>query len=399
MAAATELKIKNINEKDLLKRALSKGEQNERLSKKEALAVAKFNLEAKDIISIGKAAFLNKEKRFGKKVSWIHNLHINSSNICHGNCTFCAFAVSPNNPKSYILTEEEIVKSIEDHQPEEVHIVGGLNEEWDFKRNLSLLRTITKEYPTISIKGFTAVEIDFFAKETEKSTNVILKTLQEAGLKGMPGGGAEIFSNRMRKILCPEKLSGEKWLSIHKEAHNLGLWTNATLLYNCGETAKEQVDHLIALRNLQDETGGFSSFIPLLYQPENNSALEQIQSLNPEYNLNTPSPAIDLKVIALARLVLDNIPHIKAYWPMIGIETAATGLSYGADDLDGTLGKERIAHSAGATSPHSLTQSMMEETITLAGYKPWERTSDFTPQTRKTATTNTNIKEVMKCLP
>lgn len=366
---------KNKKNKSIFETAIDKGSRIERLTRDEALAIARLDSEnsipAKALTALGEAAFKNRTERFHNKASWIYNLHINSSNICSGGCAFCAFAVTGDDEKSYVLTEDEIIDSVKTKKPSEVHIVGGLNKEWGFHRNLKLIQTLRQKFPKLSLKGFTAVEMAWFAREEKKDVDFILQAFKSAGLEGMPGGGAEIFSSRMRKILCPDKLSGEKWLSIHRKAHKLALWTNATMLYNCGETPEEQVDHLLALRNLQDETKGFISFIPLAYQPHNNRASEVL-------NLTTtPVPAVDLRIIALSRLVLDNFPHIKAYWPMIGIETAATGLSYGADDLDGTLGKERIAHSAGAKTPHSQSKDGMEETITLAGLKPWERNGKF----------------------
>jgi aminodeoxyfutalosine synthase len=364
-----------LKSESLFNRALAKSANLERLTRDEALAVGRLdspgNFKAPELVALGQAAFLNRKQRFGTKASWIYNLHINSSNICSGGCAFCAFAVSADNEKSYVLTEDEIITSVRKKAPSEVHIVGGLNREWNFKRNLNLVKTLKEKFPDLSIKGFTAVEMAWFAKEDNKEVSFILEAFKSAGLEGMPGGGAEVFSSRVRKMLCPDKLSGKEWLSIHKQAHRIGLWTNATMLYNCGERVEEQIDHLLALRELQDKTEGFTSFIPLAYQPYNNSASEIIDVST------APTPAFDLKIIALSRLVLDNFPHIKAYWPMIGIETAATGLSWGADDLDGTLEKERIAHSAGAKTPHSMTRDGMEETITLAGFDPWERNGNF----------------------
>jgi len=350
---------------DTFSAALSKGANGERLSRDEAAALARAR-RPDEIHALGEAALANRRARFGNRATYVFNLQINPSNICAGTCRFCRYSARPGDAHAYALDEAEILNRIERLQPTEVHVVGGMNAIWDYDRSLGLVREIRRRHPGMFIKAFTAVEIDWFARTAGKDARDVLLELVEAGLDGMPGGGAEIFSPRMRERLCPEKIDPAEWMRIHRIAHGLGIGTNATMLYGLGETPDERAEHLLALRDAQDATGGFACFIPLAYQPGENAAWE-----------DAPPPIESLGVIALARLVLDNIPHVKAYWPMIGLETAAAGLSWGADDLDGTLGEERIAHAAGARSPKALTRRRMQETIRLGGFEPVERDGRF----------------------
>jgi aminodeoxyfutalosine synthase len=347
--------------------ALAKGAAGERLDRDEALAVASVT-SPDDIYRLGAAALANRNRRFGGTASYICNLQVNPTNLCEGGCRFCRYGARPGDDHAYVLSEEEIFARVEQARPREVHIVGGLSPVWGFSRSCKLVRELRRRWPEIFIKGFTAVEIDWFACQEGCTSLEVLKRLQQAGLDSLPGGGAEIFSPAMRARLCPDKLSADGWLAIHRQAHQLGLSSNATMLYGCSESPAERVDHLLALRRLQETSGGFACFIPLAFQsPSRDPGQER------------PSPMQSLAVIGLARLVLDSIPHIKAYWPMIGLETAAVALSWGADDLDGTIGEERIAHAAGASSPRAMAQEQMVATIRSAGFEPVERDGRFFP--------------------
>ncbi len=352
----------------LLSRTLEKGELGERLTRDEALALGGVS-NPDDLMRLGEAALKNRLARFSDEATYVCNLQINPTNICEGTCDFCCFSAKEGDEHAYVLTEKEIFSRIREFEPNEVHIVGGMTPLWDFDRSLNLIKKIHQTYPGMYVKGFTATEIDWFHRTTGLDWGDVIGQLVDAGLNGLPGGGAEVFSARMRESHCPQKLSPDHWIEIHKIAHQIGIKTNATMLYGLDETWEERIDHLLALRDLQDETSGFSCFIPLAYQPGKGAA-----------TASGPSPSDSLAMIAIARLVLDNFPHIKAYWPMIGLETAAAALSWGADDLDGTLGRERIAHAAGASSPVALARNRMEETIRLGGFVPVERKGNFEPQ-------------------
>ena len=243
-----------------------------------------------------------------------------------------------------------------------------MNRFWPFARALQLIDKIRSAHPSVYIKAYTAVEIDRFAQDEKQTPRDILQSLQAAGLQSLTGGGAELFAERMRRQYCPSKITAAAWLAIHHTAHALGLSSNATMLYGLGESAEELVDHLLQLREAQAQSHGFSCFIPLAYQPAKNNPAER-----------SPAPRENLRVIALSRLILDNVPHLKAYWPMIGVETAAAALSWGADDLDGTLGEERIAHAGNARTPSALSAEMMQTTIRLGGFIAQERDGDFNP--------------------
>ena len=349
-----------------ISKILEKGSSLKRVSKPEALALANLTT-VNQIHKLGQAGLKNRMNRFGRKASYVLNLAVNPSNICDSECGFCHYHASEHDPHSYVLTTEDILNQIKSFQPTEVHITGGLNKHWSYAKSLALITQIRSVHQKLYIKAYTAVEIDRFANDEKHSRLEILKELAAAGLNSLTGGGAEIFSERMRAKYCPTKIKPEAWLKTHHLAHGLGLSSNATMLYGLGETSEEIIDHLFALRDAQDKTGGFSCFIPLAYQPMKNNSSDY-----------SSSPLENLKIIALSRLVLDNFNHIKAYWPMIGIETAAVGLSWGADDLDGTLGKERIAHAGDSRSPEALSRSMMIATIKSGGFIPHERRGDFT---------------------
>lgn len=304
--------------------------------------------------------------RHGLRASFVDNLQINPSNVCVRDCKFCGFAAKPGEAHGYMQSEEEIFASVERHAPREVHIVGGLNHEWGYQRSLGLVAALRERFPSLYIKAFTAVEMHWFARIAKLPLETVLTAMRAAGMNGMPGGGAEMFSERIRQEHFRHKLGADEWLDVHERAHRLGIPSNATMLFGFGESLEERLHHLFRLRDLQDRTGGFVSFIPLAMQ----------------YGHDSPraiSPAENLKVIAMSRLVLDNIPHIKAYWPMIGLQTAAAGLAWGADDLDGTIGMEKVAHASGAPTPKLVARAEMRRLIELAGYEAVERGGDYRP--------------------
>lgn len=352
---------------DLFTTALEKGAAGQRLTREEVYALGR-RITPKRLHALGRAALAQRRTRHRDKATYVFNIQINSSNICGSGCTFCNYAASASDPHAYVMDEAEILAKVERLTPTEVHMTGGLNQVWPFERNLALVRTFRRRFPNLHIKAFTAVEIAYFATSTRTSTRAILEALIDAGLDAMPGGGAEIFSERLWQRHWKNKVGPEEWLRIHAEAHDLGLTTNATMLFGFGDTWSERLEHLLRLRAAQDESFGFTCFIPLPFQPGEGNFLTQ-----------GPTPLETLAVLAISRLVLDNIPHLKAYWPMTGIEAAAAGLSWGADDMDGTISEERIAHLAGSPTPVGLARHRMEETITMAGFIPVERDGAFRP--------------------
>jgi aminodeoxyfutalosine synthase len=251
-------------------------------------------------------------------------------------------------------------------KPTEVHIVGGLNQVWPYERNLELVRLLRRTERAVHIKAYTAVEIAYFAKTAHKSETQILEELKAAGVDALPGGGAEIFSERLYRRHWKNKIGPAEWVRVHQAAHRLGISTNATMLFGFGDTWRERVEHMLTLRTAQDASGGFACFIPLAFQPGEG-----------KFETHGPTPLETLAVLAIARLILDNIDHLKSYWPMSGVETAAAGLSWGADDMDGTISEEKIAHMAGATTPKGLARERMTETIRMAGFTPIERDGRF----------------------
>ena len=340
----------------------------ERLTREDALALFRSD----DIFFLGRLASSVAEKNNGRKVYFIANRHINPTNVCVNRCRFCAFSRSRGEVGAFEFTIEEIIEKLRTLNPElrspfsEVHIVGGLHPEWPLEYYLAMLSSIKSAYPLITIKAFTAVEIDYFSRISGRPIREVLERLKGSGLGAMPGGGAEIFAERVRKKLCPEKISGERWLEVHREAHRCGIPTNATLLYGHIENAEDRVDHLFRLRDLQDETRGFQAFIPLAYHPRNTD-------IGGSYT----SGIDDLKTIAVSRLVLDNIPHIKAYWIMLGEKIAQLSLLFGADDLDGTIVEEKITHFAGAMSSEGMTRRELVALIEKVGKIPVERDSFY----------------------
>lgn len=322
-----------------------------------------------DLISIGKMAHWLQREKNGDAVYFVVNQKIEPTNICVLSCKFCDFAVKKNSPEAYEMTIEEILSKL---NPEllEVHITGGLHPDWEWEYYVGMVREIKKHFPKIDVKAFTAVEIDFFSKKFKKSIEEVLLELKEAGLRTLPGGGAEVFSERVRRLLFNQKIGAKRWLEIHKKAHQLGIRSNATLLYGHIETIEERINHLLMLRDLQKETSGFLSFIPLAFQPGDTGIKPRNQFT---------SAIDDLKTIAISRLMLNNFDHIKAYWVMLTEELAAVALNFGADDMDGTVGGERIAHDAGAISPMQLAKNKLIKIINDANKIPVERDIFYKP--------------------
>jgi aminodeoxyfutalosine synthase len=322
-----------------------------------------------DVISLGKMAHFVQKSRSGDAVYFVLNQKIEPTNVCVLSCKFCNFAVQQGDANAYEMTIEEMLAKL---TPEihEVHMTGGLHPDWEWEYYLQMMRDIRTHFPNLDIKAFTAVEIDFFHKKFKLPIEEVLRQLKEAGMRTMPGGGAEVFSERVRKELFHQKIGAESWLEIHRAAHKLGIASNATILYGHIETIDERLEHFIKLRELQDETGGFLSFIPLAFQPGDTGIKPRDQFT---------SAIDDLKMIAVSRLMLDNFPHIKAYWVMLTEEVASVALNFGADDMDGTVGGERIAHDAGAISPSTMAKDQLIKIIRDAGKIPVERDIYYNP--------------------
>lgn len=329
----------------------------EPLSREEGLAC----LQTHDLLALGRMANFVKEEKSKNYVFFVLNRQINPTNLCVLSCKFCDFAAKPGEAHAYEMTLEEILNKVTD-ELREVHIVGGLHPTWRFEHYLEMMRAIKTKCPTVQLKAFTAVEVDFFAKMSKLTLEQTLRKLLDAGLDTLPGGGAEVFSPRVRKELFKQKIGEQRWFEVHRVAHRMGIRSNATLLYGHIETYEERVDHLLKLRAVQAETGGFLTFIPLAFQPGTTGIVQR-----------QTSALEDLRTLATSRLILENFPHIKSYWVMLGEETASVGLHFGADDLDGTIGEEKIAHLALASSPVGLTRQALLEMIKEAGKIPVER--------------------------
>ena len=323
-----------------------------------------------DLTGLGMIADFARKRIHGDKAFYVYNQHLNYTNICKNRCLFCAYAKDRADKGAYCYTMDEIEQRLMeriDEPVDELHIVGGLNPALDFDYFLDLLKTVKKVRPEAGIKAFTCVEIDYLANLSGLSVSRTIEKLKHAGLDMMPGGGAEVLSDRIHDRLFPKKIGKDRWLEIVKEVHRAGITTNATMLYGHIETVEERVDHLLSLRRAQDVTGGFSAFIPLAFHSKN-TKLSEIPST---------VASDDLKIVAAARLLLDNFDHIKAYWVMIGEPLAQVALSFGADDLDGTIMEEKITHTAGARSAVGLTKSEMENMIVQAGFRPVQRDSFY----------------------
>jgi aminodeoxyfutalosine synthase len=336
---------------------------NQRITAEEAL----FLFDSNDLLAIGELAALVNEHKNGKNVFFNVNRHINPTNICVNRCAFCAFSRTAGEDGAYNLALEEICRRAVEAEGEgatEVHMVGGLHPDLAFEYYEEVMGAIRRAAPKLHIKAFTAVEIDYFARISGLGIEQVLQRLIAAGLGSMPGGGAEILVEEVRQRICPEKISGHRWLEIIRLAHQAGLKTNATMLYGHVETCADRVAHMALLRDLQDETHGFQAFIPLAFQTENSDL---------HLDIKGTSGLDDLKTLAIARIFLDNFNHIKAYWVMLGEKIAQVALAFGVNDLDGTVVEEQIGHDAGARSPQSLTKEDIIRLIRKAGKVPVER--------------------------
>ena len=338
-------------------------ENRERLSFEDGVLL----FEHPDLLAVAALANRERERRHGDLTYYNYNIRIEATNVCVASCLFCSFArLRPGDPGSYTMSMEEAWEKlrVRSHQPlTEVHVVNGLHPDLPFEYYLELLRGFKRIRPEIHLKCFTAVEIAFFADLYGKTDEQVLRELMDAGLASLPGGGAEIFAERVRRKICHDKADADRWLSIHRIAHRLGMKSNVTMLYGHIETIEERVDHMLRARALQDATGGFQAFIPLAFHPDNNQMRK----------LPAPTGSDTLRVHAVSRLMLDNIQHVKAFWIATGVELAQTALWFGVDDLDGTVQEEKIYHMAGSRTPESLSTGDIERIIRAAGRVPVER--------------------------
>lgn len=323
--------------------------------------------ESPDLLAVGWLANRDRETRHGARTYYNHNIRIEATNVCVANCLFCSFArLKPGDEQAYTMSLEQAwdkLRTRADQPLTEVHVVNGLHPDLPFAYYTDLLRGFKAIRPDIHLKCFTAVEIAFFADLYGMTDEQVLRALMEAGLDSLPGGGAEIFAERVRRKICHDKCDADRYLAIHRLAHRLGMRSNVTMLYGHIETHEERVDHMLRARALQDETGGFQAFIPLAFHPDNNQMRK----------LPAPPAADTLRVHAVARLMCDNIAHVKAFWIATGLEVAQTSLWFGVDDLDGTVQEERIYHMAGARTPEAMSTTAIRQLIRQAGREPVER--------------------------
>ncbi len=335
----------------------------ERLSRDDGLDL----YASRDLVGVGQMADHVRRKLNADRVHFMVNRHINPTNICANRCKFCAFSRSAGQDGAYEMTVDEVVRAAVDAVPDgihEIHLVGGLHPDWPFELYVEMIGRLRGALPDhVIIQAFTAVEIEHMARMAEIASLEVLRALKDAGLQALPGGGAEIFSERARAAAWDKKTSADDWLRIHGEAHSLGIRTNCTMLYGHIETIEERVDHLVRLREQQDESGGFLAFIPLAFHPLNTELSD----------LPGTTGFDDLRTLAIARLMLDNIPHIKAFWIMVGLKVAQVSTAFGVDDIDGTVVEERITHMAGATTPEALSRDELLDLIRETGHVPVER--------------------------
>jgi aminodeoxyfutalosine synthase len=343
----------------------------ERLSFEDAVALYR----SPDILAVGWMANHVRERIHGSVTYFNVNRHINPTNVCVAACRLCAFGRKKDAPGAYTMALEEAYATAASGYSEavtEFHIVGGLHPDLPFQYFLDLIAGLKERFPQVHLKAFTMVEIAFLAKRGKLSIEETLRQLKDSGLDSLPGGGAEIFNERVRRVICDHKIDGDQWLETARTAHLLGLKSNATMLYGHIENDEDRADHLIRLRALQDETRGFQTYIPLAFHPAN----------TPLQHLFTTTGMADIKSIAVGRLVLDNFPHIKAYWQMMSPKVAQIALRFGADDIDGTVIEEKIYHDAGATTPQGMRRNELMRLITEAGREPVERDTMYRPVTR-----------------
>jgi aminodeoxyfutalosine synthase len=343
----------------------------ERLTEGDGLALFR----SPDILAVGWMANYVREKMHGNVAYFNVNRHINHTNVCVAACRLCAFGRKKDVPGAYTMALEEAWQAASSGYTEavtEFHIVGGLHPDLPFDYFTDLVRGLKERFPAVHVKAFTMVEISFFAKRYKMTIREVLEQLKAAGVDSMPGGGAEIFSDRVRHIICDHKIDGSEWLDVARIAHQVGLKSNATMLYGHIENDEDRVDHMLRLRALQDETHGFQTFIPLAFHPDN----------TPLQHLPWTTGMLDLRTIAVSRLMLDNVPHIKAYWQMMTPKIAQIALRFGADDIDGTVVEEKIYHDAGAQTPQGMTRQGLVRLIREAGREPIERDTLYRPVQR-----------------
>jgi aminodeoxyfutalosine synthase len=356
--------VEVLSDRSGLRALRARVERGERLSREDGILLYGHP----DLAAVGEMANAKAESLHGRDVGYNVNRHINYSNICRLSCMFCSFAKKLVDEKGlgYEFSMEQILaraKEAADAGADEVHIVGGLHPDYPYAYYPEMLRAIRKAHPSLHLKAFTAVEIDYFAGLAGKTIEWVLGDLRDAGLGSLPGGGAEVLSDRVHRKIFRDKMPPRRWLEVHEAAHRMGIRSNSTLLYGHIETDAEKVDHLIQLRDLQDRTGGFLTFIPLRFHNEYNQ-LRNIPMVRAMHSL---------REIALGRLLFDNVPHVKAYWIMMGIETAQLCLHYGADDIDGTVVEEKITHMAGGKTPEGLGEEELRALIREAGRNPVRR--------------------------
>jgi len=375
-----EVIIQSSDVVDILHRALD----GQRLSVDDGVRL----FESSDVHAVGAAANEVRRRLHGDRTYYVVNRHINYTDICRNHCRFCAFSRVEGADGAYLMSVDEVVDRAARYHDEmrytELHIVGGCHPSLPLSYYTDMLSALRSRFPGVHIQAFTAVEIANMADIAGFSVRDTLVALRDSGLGSIPGGGAEVFSSRVRAATCPEKLTGDDWLAVMREAHKLGINSNSTMLYGHIETPRERVEHMLRLRELQDETGGFLTFIPLKFHAANT----QMADVHPKAN------AIDdLKTFAVARLMLDNIPHVKVFWIMLGVKLAQVALSFGADDFDGTVVEEKITHRAGAATPEGLTVRELLSLISETGTRPVERDTLYREVTRS----ETGLPAISQC--
>ena len=364
------------NNDSMLEQICSNVEAGRRLSPEEGLWLYRPDV---DLHAVGELADAVRRRKNGNRAYYNVNSHLNPTNVCIYRCGLCAFSRDPGDPDAYVMSDEEIVargRRAVDEGCTELHIVGGLHPEKSFDWYRSIIRMLHDTCPGLHLKAFTAAEIARFAELSGLSIRAVLESLIDAGLGSLPGGGAEIFASLARREICGCKADADIWLEVHRTAHRLGLRSTATMLYGHIETLEDRIGHLCRLRRLQDETGGFQAFVPLVFHPGETA----LAAAHPE--IEKPTGIENLRTVAVSRLMLDNFDHIKAYWISLGVGIAQTALAYGADDLDGTVRQEEIHHTAGSTSPEVLTIETLRHLITEAGREPVERDTLYRPVKR-----------------
>jgi aminodeoxyfutalosine synthase len=343
-----------------------KVEAGERLTAEDGLVLESHEV---PLPELGELANLVRERINGNAGYYNINTHLNPTNVCVYRCTFCAFRSDLREAKGYWMDDDQVLargQEAVENGCTEMHIVGGLHHQAKYDDYRRVIQVLHDAYPSLHLKAWSPVEIDWFCRLTKKPTRWVLEDMIEAGLGSLPGGGAEIFHPEVRNQICEHKADSRCWFETHRTAHELGLKSNCTMLYGHIEEPYHRIDHFIRLRELQDVTGGFQTFIPLAFHPENTK-------LGAERGIKKPSGIMDLRMMAISRLMLDNVPHIKAYWIMLGIGTAQVALAYGADDIDGTVRHELIYHDAGATTPEVMSVDEIRALIEEAGREPIER--------------------------